>query len=214
MKLKIWMLFALLFCSSAWAQVVSLSKTSVSFGNVPLSQANVQPVVLTNTGSSTLTISSIQFTGIYQQEFSQTNNCGGSVGAGLNCTINMTFTPLSVGSGTASLTIADNAPGTPHHVAVSGTGVHNVVLAWTASPTSGVLGYFVYRGTASGGEGTTPLNPSVLNAVAYTDTTVQSNTIYYYVIEAVASDGTTKSDNSNEALVKTPRRRIVVVTSR
>ena len=212
MRLKKWMLLGLLLCSSAWAQVASLSKTSLNFGNVPLAATSTQSVVLTNTGSATLTISSMVFTGLYAPAFSQTNNCGGSVGAGLNCTINITFTPLSASAGTASLTISDNAPGTPHHVAVAGTGVHSVMLAWTASPTSGVTGYILYRGTSPNGEGSTPLT-STIPGTSYTDLTVQSNTTYYYVVVAVGADGSTKSDNSNEASVKTPRRRIVVVTS-
>ena len=66
------------------------------------------------------------------------------------------------------------------------------VLTWTA-PTSGVIGYNVYRGTASGGESTTPINPTILpvGTASYTDNSTNSTTApvagntYYYVVQAV-----------------------------
>jgi hypothetical protein len=41
---------------------------------------------------------------------------------GANCTISITFRPTANGSRRASLSIADNAPGSPHTVALSGNG--------------------------------------------------------------------------------------------
>jgi hypothetical protein len=82
-------------------------------------------------------------------------------------------------SGTASITVL---------------GPHSVALSWSASP-SAVAFYKVYRGTVSGG----PYSVLTTNvkATTYTDSTVQSGGIYYYVTSAVDAAGT-ESIFSNE----------------
>jgi hypothetical protein len=62
------------------------------------------------------------------------------------------FTPSAIGTRVASLGTTDNASGSPQTVPLSGAGTHDVILSWTASTTSGPVGYNVYRGTTSGGE--------------------------------------------------------------
>jgi phosphatidylethanolamine-binding protein (PEBP) family uncharacterized protein len=75
-------------------------------------------VTLTNTGDAPLTLSSIAASG----DFAQTSNCGDSVTAGGNCTISVTFTATATGARSGVLTITDDAPGSPHTVALSGNG--------------------------------------------------------------------------------------------
>ncbi len=101
-----------------------LSPTSLNFGTVPVGQSSTpQTVTLINVNTITsFSISSMMFTGSDPGDFSQTNNCGKSLGAGASCTITVTFTPQATGSRTASLSIADGAGGSPQTVAVSGTG--------------------------------------------------------------------------------------------
>jgi len=62
-------------------------------------------VTFSNTGNATLTISGIVALG----PFAQTSNCGNSLSAGSVCTINVTFTPKSVGDSYGWLTITDNS---------------------------------------------------------------------------------------------------------
>ncbi len=103
---------------------VSLSSTSVSFGNQATGAASsAQSVTLGNTGTGILNISSIAFTGPNGGDFGQINNCGTSVASGAKCAIAVTFTPKGVGAETGTLTITDNAAGSPHTVALTGTGV-------------------------------------------------------------------------------------------
>ncbi len=117
---------------------VSLSPASLNFGNQPVNTTSPpQTVTLTNTGSGTLTISSIGITGTNSGAFAQTNNCPASLGAGANCTISVTFTPTSAGAKTASLSISDNAAGSPQKVGLSGTGTTPAV---SLSPTSLAFG--------------------------------------------------------------------------
>jgi hypothetical protein len=81
------------------------------------------PVLLANASSSgTINISSIVTTG----DFAETNNCSSppfALGAGANCTINVTFTPTAGGTRTGTLTITDDQPGSPQVVQLSGQGL-------------------------------------------------------------------------------------------
>ncbi|MBV9303612.1 MAG: choice-of-anchor D domain-containing protein [Acidobacteriaceae bacterium] len=102
------------------APAVSLSTTSLTFASQPVgTTSSAQPVTLTNSGSATLTISSIVATG----DYSQSNTCGSSVSAGGNCTINVTFKPTTTGTRTGTVTITDNASGSPQSISLTGTGV-------------------------------------------------------------------------------------------
>lgn len=102
---------------------VKLSPTSLIFSTqlVGISGA-VKPVTLSDTGTGTLTITSVAVTGANSTDFSQTNTCGSSVAAEANCTINVTFKPTAKGMRTASVSITDNASGSPQKVSLKGTG--------------------------------------------------------------------------------------------
>ena len=76
---------------------------------------------------------------------------------------------------------------------------HNTFLTWNASITPGVVGYFIYRGTTSGGESSTPLNATPVPGLSYLDLAVVAGTKYYYFVTAVAANGITQSGPSNEA---------------
>jgi hypothetical protein len=96
---------------------VTLSPGSLTFPKQSInSTSSPLPVTLTNSGNQTLSIASIVASG----PFSQVNTCGSSLGAALSCTINVVFQPTSEGPFTGSITITDNAPGSPHVVALSG----------------------------------------------------------------------------------------------
>jgi hypothetical protein len=84
-----------------------------------------------------LSITSLALTGTNASDFAQTNTCGSSVAASANCTISVTFKPAASGSRTASVSITDNASGSPQAVSLSGTGT--AALA-SLSPTSLAFG--------------------------------------------------------------------------
>ena len=65
-------------------------------------------------------------------------------------------------------------------------------LNWTASTSSNVTGYNVYRGSASGGP-YTKLTSAPVAAISFTDVTAKGGQNYYYVATAV--------DNSNNESV-------------
>ncbi len=105
---------------AATAPVASASPSSLSFGNQPVGTvSSPQVVTLSNTGNATLSVSSIAASG----DFAQTNNCGSSVAAGAHCTIDVTFAPTTSGTRSGTLSLADNAPGSPQSVSLSGSGI-------------------------------------------------------------------------------------------
>jgi Abnormal spindle-like microcephaly-assoc'd, ASPM-SPD-2-Hydin/Beta-propeller repeat len=98
---------------------VELSATSLTF---PLTlvgtQSKAQTVTLTNVGNATLTISNIA----PSANFTETNTCGTSVAVNGSCTITITFKPTVPNAITGSVTITDNAAGSPQAISLSGTG--------------------------------------------------------------------------------------------
>jgi len=132
---------ALLYSSTASAPAASLSTSSLAFGNQALNTSSpAQAVTLTNTGNAALTINGISLTGSNATSFAISNNCGVSLASGANCTIQVKFVPLTAGSLTASITLADSAANSPQTITLSGTGTSSTAAspayALTASPTS------------------------------------------------------------------------------
>jgi hypothetical protein len=100
----------------------TLSATSLTFANQLLNTtSSAQSITLNNYGTVALS-PSITIKGTDLGDFAQTNTCGSSVAAGASCTIKMWFKPKGINKRTATLLIADNAPGSPQAVSLSGTG--------------------------------------------------------------------------------------------
>ena len=99
---------------------VHLSTNSLNFGNqADGSSSSPKTITLTNGGTVPLVMLGISSNGI----FAETNNCGASVGVGKSCTINVTFSPTTVGTITQSMRINDSDPTSPQVVTVTGVGV-------------------------------------------------------------------------------------------
>src|SRR5208337_2067237 len=112
------------------APAVSLSPTSLTFPAQQVgTSSSAQSVTLSNTGSATLSITSITASG----DFSQTNTCGSSLAANASCTLSVTFTPTTTGTRTGALTLTDNASPATQTVSLAGTGTAPAV---SLSPTS------------------------------------------------------------------------------
>jgi hypothetical protein len=116
-------------------QTVSLTgTTAVNFGQQPVGQTSAPQIVsLTNTSSTPRVITGIAVTG----DFAQSSACG-TLAAGQSCPVNLTFTPAAQGTRSGALVIADNAPGSPHTMTLSGTGTGfalNVQSGGSASAT-------------------------------------------------------------------------------
>jgi hypothetical protein len=146
--------------------VVSLSP-SVNFGNQTVKVASTpQVVTLKNTGNINLTITSIQITGANSGDFAQKNNCPASLAANASCQVDVTFTPTATGTLNAAVSVADNAPGTPQSVSLTGVGVAALVPDYTlsANPTSATVApgssanYVITLKPSNGYDGTVTIN--------------------------------------------------------
>jgi dienelactone hydrolase len=97
---------------------VKLVPASLTFAALAGQTSPSQQATLTNTGSTTLNITSITASG----PFAQTNTCGTSVPAGMSCTIKITFHPASSGHFTGNVTIVDDSADSQQIVGLSGQG--------------------------------------------------------------------------------------------
>jgi hypothetical protein len=103
-------------------------------------------------------------------------------------------------------------------MASGGATSHSTLLTWTASTSAAAcsstatppctFGYNVFRGTAAGGESTTPLNAAPITGTSYTDpvTLASSPATYYYTVTAVETVNSisVSSAYSNEASISYP----------
>ena len=122
---------------------VSLSATSLSFGSQNVGATSTpMSVTLTNIGNASLSITSIGLNGTNSGDFAQTNTCGSSVLSGANCSISVTFAPTAAGARNATVSVADNASGSPQTVTLSGAG------ASTPTP-AGAYPILVYAGSGA-----------------------------------------------------------------
>jgi hypothetical protein len=126
---------------------IALAPASLTFSGQAVQTASAQQTVtLTNTGNANLTISSISTSG----DFSQTNTCGGAIGAGASCAIQVTFAPTAVGQRVGALTLADNAANSPQTVSLTGTGLASGTPAGTYQiGVSGTAGTLVQAGAVT-----------------------------------------------------------------
>jgi RHS repeat-associated protein len=129
------------------APVVSLAPSSLTFTSASGTTSAAQTVTLSNTGNAALSITAITLGGSGATSFAQTNTCGASLAAGSSCPISVVFTPGSVGSFSATLSIADNASGAPQTVGLTGTGA--APLAPIATITPAALTFTAIVGTPS-----------------------------------------------------------------
>jgi hypothetical protein len=156
------------------ASAVTLSTTSLTFSGQLISTSSAaQSVTVTNSGTAPLTISSIAISGTNSGDFNLTNMCPlnpATLAVNANCQVNVTFNPAASGMRDASLTITDNATGSPQSVALAGTGKASAVTLSTTSLTfSGQL-----ISTSSGAQSVTVTNsgtaPLIISSIAISGT--------------------------------------------
>ena len=117
--------------------ILSFSPASLTFAaqNTGTTSGG-QNIFITNTGNAAVTLTSEALTGANAGDYAISfNNCGASLPAGNQCQVQVTFSPTAVGARTASLTVTDNANGSPQSVPISGTGQTSTFLL-SFSPAS------------------------------------------------------------------------------
>lgn len=100
----------------------TLAPASITFPAQAVGTSSAaQTVVLTNSGTGSLSNTVVAITGANAADFAQTTTCGATLAPNASCNISVTFTPASAGNFSATLTITDNAPGSPQTVNLSGS---------------------------------------------------------------------------------------------
>jgi P pilus assembly chaperone PapD len=188
----------------ARTSLLEASPSDLNFGTVDVDSTSSLSVTLTNRGNADVTISKLAVSGA---GFSEGGVAAGTIlGPDQSTTLRVAFAPVSSGSVHGDVAVTNNAMTSPLTISLSGNAVkataHSVALAWSASKSTGVVGYNVYRGTASGGP-YTKLTPSAVSETRYTDTSVEAGRTYYYVVTSVDSDGL-ESSHSNQASATVP----------
>jgi FG-GAP-like repeat/Abnormal spindle-like microcephaly-assoc'd, ASPM-SPD-2-Hydin len=119
----------------AWPALTP-SLSELAFDGQPVGTTSApQTVTLTNTGTSALTISNLAITGANASEFAQTNTCGSTLASNASCQVSVTFSPTAITGGvTPSLTISDDALGSPQVISLTGSTPPGAVVA--ISPAS------------------------------------------------------------------------------
>ncbi len=115
--------------------LATLTPATVAFANqLSGTTSAAQTLTLTNTGNSSISITGVTLAGANPTAFSLTNSCASTLAAGAQCSIAVTFTPSSATQFSATVSVADNATGSPQTAALTGTGTAPPEFT-TTSPT-------------------------------------------------------------------------------
>jgi 6-phosphogluconolactonase (cycloisomerase 2 family) len=117
---------------------VTFSPATLTFGAQTTGTTSTsQALTLKNTGTSSLTISTVSASGDYKE----TDTCAGkSIAANGTCTITVSFAPTAAGTILGTITVADAAATSPQVVALTGTAVTPLTLAPASLTFSSTVG--------------------------------------------------------------------------
>jgi hypothetical protein len=123
----------------------------VNFGDQIIGTASTgQTVSISNTGTATMTVSSITVAGTDAASFTTTGGCG-AITPGTSCNVTVTFQPATLGTKNAVLSVVSNAQNaaTTNAVALTGVGVPVPRPIATLSLTSVSFGNTIFGGAAA-----------------------------------------------------------------
>ena len=168
---------------------LTASTTNLSYGKVVIGSSNTLPVTLTNSGSSSVSISNVTLSGAGLSI--EGASSGLILAAGSSEVLNVSYAPSASGNLSGSVTITSDATNSSLTIAMSGAAVppvqHSVALG-LAPGSSNVVGYNIYRSSTNNGP-YIKLNSPLVTSTSYTDATVLANQTYYYVGTSVDSTG-------------------------
>jgi len=171
---------------------LTVSATSVAFGNVIVKTPSTQTLTLTSSGAVAVTVNSAALTG---SGFSMS---GPTFPLTLNptqtATLSLEFDPTVAGAATGQLTInstsSTNGNAVVSLTATGESGSYGVQLTWDAPNSSPdpVAGYNVFR-APEGSTAYQQVNLAVETQTTYLDTAVLGSASYQYIVESVDAEG-------------------------
>ncbi len=118
--------------------LVNLSVPALGFGTVTFGVPSApRTVTLTNSGSASLSITSIVST---SPEFTVTYDCPSTLAVGATCTISVVYTPVAANASEA-IVITTNAPSSPNSIDLTGLGTSATMPVLTWSPAATALNF-------------------------------------------------------------------------
>jgi len=207
--------------ASASSPAVTLSPTSLTYASTTVGVTTAtQTVTVKNSGTGALTLTSETITGTNASSFViSSNNCGASLAAGASCAVAIAFDPTIAGSLSASLSVADNATGSPQTVALTGTATSpapatttttlsssnpsvgtgvTVTLTATVTQAAGVP-----SGTVNFLNGTTSLGTGTLNGSGSASLTTSFSAVGTYSLTAVYEGDAASAQSTSAPLTET-----------
>jgi hypothetical protein len=161
---------------------LSIAPVTQAFGSTAVgSSGSPATSTITNSTGKTVNLSAGSLTD--STDFTQSDNCNGSVASGSACTVAFAFMPQTTGALTSTYSIHDvNNPGSLLTVTLSGTGTAAPAPQAILSPTS--LAFTALTNAATGNQNVTLSNPGnatlnissvVISGVNATSFTIASN---------------------------------------
>ena len=191
---------------TAAAGQLTVTPTTLGLGSVVVGTSG--------TASGSLTASGANVTVTAASSNNSVFSVGGlplpvTIPAGQSASFTVTFSPQVSAAASATLTFTSNAQPTTTTEALTGTGtpapVHTVSLSWTASTSSNISGYNIYRAVYTNSCGSFSKINSVLNTTTlYTDSVVTDGISYCYATTAVNSSNEESGYSNIAANVQIP----------
>ena len=97
-----------------------VSPASLDFGAHALgSESEPQTITISNPGNATVALEDVLLSGM---DFSEKTDCGKTLAPGASCTMQVSFKPVIPGQRVGNVDITGLDSGSPHFVALTGTG--------------------------------------------------------------------------------------------
>lgn len=119
------------------------SASALLFGSSSIgSAASTQTLTLSNTTSAPISISGISISGLASADFSEQDNCVGTLAPSATCTLTAKFAPSAIGPRVAVLAVANNSNNATLQIDLTGFGTYQTVppVITAISPASIVTG--------------------------------------------------------------------------
>lgn len=139
---------------------VTLAQTTLTFSGL-VKGTTTKSVKLTNSGSASLTLNTLVASGDYA--LGGTCITAGFLAPTASCTISVSFTPTVTGTILGVVSITDNAPGSPHLINLSGTGLSTL----SVTPFSLALGTVAVGSTGAAQTVTITNNATTAQTFSY-----------------------------------------------
>jgi len=206
--------------------MLGATQSPLNFGNVAVGNTGTQSATFTLTGSGATTIAQVAASPSTYTVSGPTLPL--TLSAGNSATFNVAFKPTATGTVSGNIAVTTSSSGSalnsPFNLPVTGAGVtsggsHNVTLSWTASTSSNVASYNIYRITSSSTTAPTTPYPVLVSGLAasgtgavcsgtacsYVDTSVTAGTSYWYYAAAVdSSNNVSGPSNTAQGVVPSP----------